>query len=162
MPVSKKEYDAIYRKNNLEKCRAATRKWGKDNAQLCCDRTKAWRKANPEKKKALNKKWAEENPEKVVASAKKWRQNNLWKGCADTAKYNAAKIQRTPKWANLKKIERIYQLAQWASKFTDEPLEVDHIIPLRGKNVSGLHVENNLQILTKSENCAKGNRYERV
>ena len=71
----------------------------------------------------------------------------------------AEKADRTPSWANMQKIELIYQLSRWASKFTDEPLEVDHIIPLHGKNISGLHVETNLQILTRSENRAKSNNF---
>lgn len=71
----------------------------------------------------------------------------------------ATKNNRTPAWANLKKIERVYQLAAWASKFIDEPLHVDHIIPMRGKFISGLHVENNLQILPRNENSVKGNKF---
>ena len=63
------------------------------------------------------------------------------------------------KEAKLEVIERVYQLALWASKFIDEPLEVDHIIPMQGKYISGLHVENNLQILKRSENRSKGNQW---
>lgn len=64
----------------------------------------------------------------------------------------AAKLQRTPAWADHDKIKEIYYNCP-------EGYEVDHIIPLQGDLVSGLHVENNLQYLTKFENCSKGNRY---
>ena len=37
---------------------------------------------------------------------------------------------------------------------------VDHIIPLHGKLVSGLHVESNLQVITQAANCTKSNKYE--
>ena len=71
----------------------------------------------------------------------------------DVMKRYTAKLQRTPLWADLNKIKEIYDNCP-------EGYEVDHIIPLQGKLVSGLHVPDNLQYLTKSENCSKGNHYE--
>lgn len=61
--------------------------------------------------------------------------------------------QRTPAWADLSKIKEIYREAR------ESGLSVDHIIPLRGKIVSGLHVHNNLQILPGSVNSSKGNTF---
>lgn len=69
------------------------------------------------------------------------------------ANRRAAKIQRTPKWADLEKIKEIYHNCP-------EGMHVDHIIPLQGSIVSGLHVENNLQYLSASDNLRKGNYYE--
>jgi 5-methylcytosine-specific restriction endonuclease McrA len=62
--------------------------------------------------------------------------------------------QRTPTWANREAIDAIYAEAQRMN------MTVDHIVPLRGKTVSGLHVESNLQLLTRVENAKKGNRFE--
>ncbi len=67
-------------------------------------------------------------------------------------KRRAAKLQRTPKWSNLKKIKQFYLNCP-------KGYHVDHIIPLQGTNISGLHVLNNLQYLTKLENSIKGNRW---
>lgn len=61
--------------------------------------------------------------------------------------------QRTPTWANREAIDAIYAEAQRMN------MTVDHIVPLRGKTVSGLHVESNLQLLTREENARKGNRF---
>ena len=66
---------------------------------------------------------------------------------------NAAKIQRTPAWADKEKIAAIYVEAQ------KQGLTVDHIYPLRGKYVSGLHVPENLQLLSMVENARKNNAY---
>lgn len=66
--------------------------------------------------------------------------------------YNARKAQRTPKWANLETIKEFYSKCP-------EGYHVDHIIPLNGELVCGLHVENNLQYLTAQENIQKSNKF---
>lgn len=66
----------------------------------------------------------------------------------------------TPSWANLDDIKYFYVEAQRLTKETGIPHEVDHIIPIKGKLVSGLHVPANLQILTEKENQTKNARYE--
>ena len=69
--------------------------------------------------------------------------------------------QATPLWltkSHMEYIERIYKAAR-DLRWEDE-MHVDHIIPLNGKDVCGLHVPWNLQLLTKEENLRKGNKYE--
>lgn len=68
-----------------------------------------------------------------------------------------------PKWltkSDLLHIKCKYQLAAMLSKNTGEEWHVDHIIPINGKIVSGLHVPNNLRVITAKENHFKQNKYE--
>lgn len=76
------------------------------------------------------------------------------------AKYRACKLNATPAWADLDKIQWFYNYAIWLSQITGVPHEVDHIIPLQGENVCGLHVENNLQVIPMRDNRIKGNKLE--
>ena len=74
----------------------------------------------------------------------------------------AAKLQRTPAWLtdkHRKEIAAIYKRAAQITARTGIAHHVDHILPLQGKNISGLHVPSNLQILTETENKSKGNTY---
>lgn len=68
-------------------------------------------------------------------------------------------LKRLPKWANVEKIKEIYKEALLLKQKTNQDFHVDHIVPLRGKNVSGLHVEYNLQIISAKENMNKGNHF---
>jgi hypothetical protein len=65
--------------------------------------------------------------------------------------------EQTPAWADKVAIQDIYKLAQKMSSLFGISYHVDHIIPLKGKNVCGLHVENNLQLLEASLNVSKSN-----
>lgn len=66
----------------------------------------------------------------------------------------AGEQRAMPSWADRKKIAEIYREAQ------EKRLHVDHIIPLKGKLVCGLHVPENLQLMGPLENVRKGNSFE--
>jgi len=108
------------------------------------------------------KKYRETHKEELREKKKIYRENNRGQINARKAKRSAAKIQATPPWLSkdqLIDIEWIYHCAVWITEETGIPHEVDHIVPLQGEGVRGLHVPWNLQILTAKENASKCNRY---
>jgi hypothetical protein len=71
------------------------------------------------------------------------------------AEYRSSLMRATPEWADMSKIKAIYAEAE----AMPEVVHIDHIVPLNGKTVSGLHNEFNLQVLPWRENIQKGNRH---
>ena len=115
---------------------------------------------NTEKAKKASVLWRKTSG-KGYQYTKKSRLNNAGSANFFNQKRYAAKLQRTPPWltkTHYEAIEFFYWEAAELSKLVGEFYTVDHIVPLQGKTVSGLHVPWNLQILTKSENSSKGNR----
>jgi len=112
-----------------------------------------------------NKGTSLEDPEKVRDRTKAWKQANPGKVIANTTRRKKHIRLRTPNWLTPIDFERIqtqYQLAALLTKITDSPWEVDHNIPLLGKNVSGLHVPSNLKVIPRKDNLTKSNRFEVV
>lgn len=115
--------------------------------QECC---KSWRKQNKEKKYLYDKeyliRWRKENPEKSAIHSSKRR---------------AAKLNATPMWLteqDILEIDKFYILRKTLEEQTGVAHHVDHIIPLQGENVCGLHVPWNLQVIPASENISKSNK----
>jgi 5-methylcytosine-specific restriction endonuclease McrA len=108
-------------------------------------------------------KWVAENRAKHNAKCNQWAKQNAAKVNARTARRHASKMQATPKWMSPDDywvIEQAYELAALRTKMFGAPWEVDHIVPLRGKTVSGLHTPWNLQVVTQAENRRKSNSFE--
>lgn len=168
--MTKKEYFHLYYLAHKER----------DNA-----RANAWRKANPEKWKAIAKRTRNKNKAKIIARNKEYNKNNPDKKRAWIKKYNDTHKQErsaygkrnrgkfnayfakhkmlrkkaTPAWADMEEIKRIYEMASFMTRHTGIPHQVDHIYPIKGKTVSGLHVETNLRVIPAKENRSKSNKY---
>lgn len=100
------------------------------------------------------------NKDTITTRQKQYRENNIIDIRARESAKNRRRKLATPKWADKQKIEHIYWICKLITDITGIKHHVDHIIPLQGKNISGLHVPENLQILTAEENLRKGNRYD--
>lgn len=117
------------------------------------------------KQKSLYKK-IKDDPKKLNRRKKltsDYQKRNKHRRNANLAKYRSAKINATPVWLSgpqLAQIQRTYKLREIITDATGEEYHVDHIIPLRGENVCGLHVPWNLQVIPAVDNLSKNNRYE--
>ena len=126
-------------------------------------RSVAWRAANPDKVKLIYAKFREANREQRNAYKRDWVQSNRGHVNAYCLKRHAEKLNRTPAWLSefdKLKIKCLYQLAAMRTRESGYIWHVDHIIPLQGKFVSGLHVPSNLRVIPAVENNRKYNRYE--
>ena len=136
------------------------KEWYERNKELTKERARTWALANPDKKKASVDKWRTENLDQHNATNRNWNANNKPRKAALQAKRKSVILQRTPKWdADAHLIVAKYQVAAMLSRETGEPYHVDHIIPLQGKYVSGLHVFSNLRVIPGSDNVKKSNKY---
>lgn len=158
--------------------------YAKDGLSYQCKQCKKeekakWRRENPEKANQAIKDWIAKNPEKAAAGnrrrvnnwnnenkAKRRQMNKTWfdknpgiKALYSASRRIAVEIQSPPLSEDQQsKIAEIYRNAKILSIETGIPHHVDHIIPLKANNCSGLHVPWNLQIIPASENVKKNNR----
>jgi hypothetical protein len=120
-----------------------------------------WRKNNPAKVKQHNHTQYINHTQKIKDNVKKWGKDNPVKILAHTRRQQTKRLMRCPKWLTADDhwiIEQAYDLASLRTKMFGFSWHVDHILPLQGKTVSGLHVPTNLQIIPAMDNIRKGNR----
>jgi len=119
----------------------------KEQKEAAKARSSAWRELNPTRAKQI----------KAISVAKK-----PYVKRAAAARYRASKNGATPSWLTeeqKQEIQNFYRLKDDVILISGELYHVDHIVPLKGDTVCGLHVPWNLQLLPSDLNCRKSNTY---
>jgi hypothetical protein len=140
-------------------CKSCEKEWFKqwyiDNKDHILMLSKLYYENNNDKVKERHKQWHIDNKDKFKTYCRQYWQINKGKRRQKCRKYQASLLQRTPLWLTedqLNDLNMFYMNCPYG-------YEVDHIVPLQGKNVSGLHVPWNLQYLTPHDNRSKMNKY---
>ena len=154
----KKDSSDGYRHSCKECRRKESKEWYRKNKKRKAKTTRNWYLANKDKKDEYNKQWWRNNPEKQKAKIKRFHENNPHKVSEYNASRRSQKLNATPAWADKVAIDYIYYAAKVIERVYGTKWHVDHIIPLKGKNVCGLHVQNNLQLLAPLDNLKKSNK----
>jgi hypothetical protein len=129
-------------------------RWQEINREKSRSQKAAYRERHPEKDRESKLTHYRKNKEVYNEAAKEYaRRNPAWKASC-CAKRRAQKKKAIPPWADLKAIKDFYLQAG------ELGLTVDHIIPLQNDLVCGLHVLENLQLLTLEENSSKSNKFD--
>ncbi len=154
-----KAHECAASTRQCKKCGTATQRYADGKCKPCAHRkAQAYYERNKAAIKKRHLQYAQENAEKKRKIASEWAKANRARRAEMWAAYYTAKMTAMPQWVDRKAIQAIYERARQATIETGIQHHVDHIIPLQGEMVSGLHVPWNLQVLTARENAAKRNR----
>lgn len=161
--------DREYRANNEARCKESRARLYERNREAAIAYTKAWvaankgyvkassaaaYAANPEPRKLATRQWKAANPERARQADTRWRKEHPLQVKLHKAARRARVRTATPSWADKQAIRDVYLEADHMQ------LHVDHVIPLKHPLVCGLHVWDNLQLLSRSENARKSNKFD--
>lgn len=152
-PEKQREYNRIYYLANCEKLKKQTNLWWRNNKDKVNEAQRKWREGNKERINANRRMTRATNKERFLEYQRKYSRTNRDKVLAKDVRYRVQKLRACPSWASKPLIHSFYRMARLFN------LDVDHIVPIQSKTVCGLHVQHNLQLLTREENIRKGNRY---
>jgi hypothetical protein len=122
---------------------------------------KKYKEENKDRISEQRKQYREENKDKTFEYNKQYREENKDILAAHNAKRRAKKLKATPDWLTEEHCEEIkdfYTICKMFQIYTGLTYHVDHIVPLQGETVCGLHVPWNLRVIPASENLSKSNK----
>lgn len=158
------EYSKNYYQQNKEHILEKARQRYKVLYETISEQKKEYRKRNAKAISNQRKAAYEANKIDHLERQKIWRQNNRLTIYMRNVKRNSRSKQAIPKWLNSGHQFELACICTYAASLNSVGLHyhVDHIIPLQGDIVSGLHTPDNLQVITAEENLRKGNRYDQT
>lgn len=151
-----KAYSSKYKKENKESVEEYSKKYRKEYYESNKEDKLQWQKEYRER----NLEYRREYDRK---QSKRYYESNKDSFLEKNARRRAQKLKATPPWVDeehTKRLRSIYRACKNVSEKSGKPHHVDHIVPLKGENVCGLHVWWNLRIVPAQENLSKGNRFE--
>lgn len=150
-----------YRSENKTKLRIYFSEWRRNNKNKCNEYAKKYRENNKDKHRESVKKWGVENIQKKRKCYQSWASRNPDKVLSKNAKRRAAELNAIPVWFS-EADEFVFSEALSLAKLREVACgfkwEVDHIVPLISKEVSGFHCMSNFRVIPAIINRKKGNR----
>lgn len=143
-------------------CRQCQKLYYASNKASILETQKAWAEANPEKVLGYKKAWKTANRVAVREYNKSYRKQNLPRYAYWASQRKLQKDQATPSWLSDEQkaqIKLFYEHSADCYAVSGQKYHVDHIVPIKGRNVCGLNVPWNLQILPSDLNEKKSNAY---
>lgn len=149
-----------WNERNKDAVKNYNQEWYQKNKDRLREIRREWHNNNPEKRKEYTDRWYENGGRNVKRA---YRQANKHRVRAYSNRRRAAETNSIPVWLTDDHLDAIFDIYEEAERLTDETgieYEVDHIVPLQGKTVCGLHVPWNLRAIPRADNRSKGNKLD--